>query len=96
MLFQTLNLIVLIILVKVSLSHQFDKGKEIIFCHWKLFVTTLYSIHTFWTSGEKSFQLIELSSLNGIRLVQVSSGRNTGPIKDFFSGTLEIPVLTDS
>ena len=37
---------------------------------------------SYWTFMKNSFELIELSSINKIRLVKVSSCRNTGSIRD--------------
>jgi hypothetical protein len=37
---------------------------------------------SYWTSMENSFELIELSSLNKVSLVKVSSCSNTGSIRD--------------
>ena len=36
----------------------------------------------YWTAGKNSFELIELSSINIVSLVQVSSCSNTGSIRD--------------
>ncbi len=70
MLFQTLNLIVLIILAKVSLSHQFDKGKEN-FLQLEIFHPKLFTIHYFWTSRGNNVKRIKLtiSYINKVSLV---------------------------
>ena len=39
-------------------------------------------ILTAWTSRKNSLEMIELSSINKVSLVQVSSCSNTGSIKD--------------
>jgi hypothetical protein len=38
--------------------------------------------YTYWTSRENSLELIELSSINKVSFVQVSSCSNTGSIND--------------
>ena len=37
---------------------------------------------SYWTSRKNNFELIDLSSINRVSLVQVSSCSNTGSIRD--------------
>ena len=50
----------------------------------RLTTTELYymTASPYWTSRKNSLELIELSSINKVSLVQVSSGSNTGSIRD--------------
>jgi hypothetical protein len=42
----------------------------------------IFSTYPYWTSRENGLELIELSSINKVSLVYVSSCSNTGSIRD--------------